>query len=77
MGLRSNGDPRWVAARTELLPSAADCEAFVRWAADHPTWSHNVADVADRMCAKPIEAAVVILANIVEELVEEDEETPS
>jgi hypothetical protein len=72
MGLRSTADPRWVDARAELLPSAADCAAFVAWASEHSTWRHNVADVADRMCAKPLEAAVVILADIVDELLDED-----
>ena len=76
-GLRSTGDRRWVAALPELFPNPTDCAAFVRWASEHPTWRHNVADVADRVCAKPTEAAVVILADIVDELMEdEDEPTP-
>lgn len=67
LDLRDPGDARWSA----LLPKATTCEGFVQWAAHHPRWRFNVADVADRVCAKPLEAAVMILADIVAELRDE------
>lgn len=67
MGLDDPGDVRW----RDVLPDPAGCSAFVAWATHHPRWLHNVADVADRICAKPVEAAIAILADIVAELREE------
>lgn len=60
LGLSDPADARW----RELLP-VEECSAFVRWASDHPKWRFNVADVADQICAKPVEAAIAILCNIV------------
>lgn len=60
--LTDPGDTRW----REFLP-VEQCSAFVRWASEHPKWRFNVADVADQICAKPVEAAVAILCNIVAE----------
>jgi len=62
LGLTDPADPRM----RELLPTDV-CAAFVGWATEHPKWRFNVADVADQICAKPVEAAVAILCNIVAE----------
>jgi|GEM_PF-1564385 len=70
--LRDPGDSRWRAALAELLPGPNDCAAFVEWATHHPRWLHNVADVADRVCAKPLEAAVFILSDIVDERLDDE-----
>lgn len=73
--LRDPGDPRWGDFLAQRLSGERDCEAFVEWARQHRKWQFNVADVADRICAKPREAAITILADIVTELAEElDEE---
>ena len=62
------GDGRWPRVLSELLPTADDRAEFVRWATEHRAWSHNVADVADRVCAKPAEACVMILSDIAAEV---------
>ncbi len=62
LDIRDPGDARW----RELLPTQHSA-AFVRWASAHDTWRFNVADVADQVCAKPVEAAIAILHNIVVE----------
>ena len=70
--LRDPGDNRWRSVLVELLPGVDDCRAFVEWATHHPTWLHNVADVADRVCAKPLEAAIFILSDIVDERLDDE-----
>lgn len=60
LGLTDAGDARW----PSVLGEAQACAGFVEWATHHPRWRHDVADVADRVCAKPLEAAAAILANI-------------
>jgi len=72
LGLRDEADPRWVTVIHELLPTLHDCEAFVAWAREHPRWSFNVADVTANVCAKPREAAVAVLADVVAERLDED-----
>ncbi len=67
MGLDDPGDVRW----RDVLPDHAGCSAFASWATHHPRWLHNVADVADRICAKPVEATIAILSDIVAELRDE------
>ena len=69
--LRTPGDARWRSALAELLPRPDHCAAFIEWATHHPTWRHNVADAADRVCAKPLEAAIFILGDIVDERLDE------
>lgn len=72
LGLRDVADPRWATVLPRWLPSVAECEAFVAWAREHPRWSFNVADVTAGVCAKPREAAVAVLADIVAELLDDD-----
>lgn len=60
LGMTDAGDARW----PSLLGDVRTCAAFVEWATHHPRWCHDVADVADRVCAKPLEAAAAIVANI-------------
>lgn len=67
-------DPRWSAFLAAKLPGERDCGAFVEWARHHRKWQFNVADVAGQICAKPREAAITILADIVAELAEEGAE---
>ena len=67
LALTDPGDRRW----RSVLPAASECAAFVRWANAHPRWRHNVADVADRVCAKPVEASVAILCEITAELLDD------
>ncbi len=69
-------DARWSAFLASQLPNEGDCGAFVEWARHHRKWQFNVADVADQICAKPREAAITILADIVAELAEEGAESP-
>lgn len=69
-GLHSAADLRWTALLPELLPTVADRAAFVEWATHHPKWRFNVADVTVGVCAKPTEAAIVILSDIVAEILE-------
>lgn len=59
--LTDAGDARW----PSVLGDPRACAEFVEWATHHPRWRHDVADVADRVCAKPLEAAAAIIANIV------------
>jgi len=66
--LRDPSDRRWSQAIDSLLPTQQDCAAFVEWASHHPRWLHNVADASDKVCAKPREAAIAILSEIVDEL---------
>lgn len=73
LGLREAHDPRWGTARTELLPSPDHCSAFLEWARQHRKWQFNVAEAADQVCAKPVEAAIFVLADIVDELEDEAE----
>lgn len=67
LGMTDPGDARW----PSLLNDAQTCAAFVEWATHHPKWCHDVADVAERICAKPLEAAAAILASITAESLEE------
>lgn len=70
-GLTDPADPRWAAMLRRLFPRPEDASAFVQWATDHPKWRFNVADVADRICGKPVEAAVAILCDIATERLDE------
>jgi hypothetical protein len=49
--------------------------AFVDWAREHRRWRFVVAEAAEAVCAKPPEAAAFVLHGIVDELLEEDEDT--
>ncbi len=60
LGMSDPADARW----PSLLGDALACAAFVAWATHHPRWCHDVAEVADRVCAKPLEAAAAIVASI-------------
>ncbi|MCH9687802.1 MAG: hypothetical protein K0V04_40605 [Deltaproteobacteria bacterium] len=42
------------------------------WAQEHPKWRFNVAEVSDGVCAKPVEAAIAILSDIVAECLDDD-----
>ncbi|MGH1342671.1 MAG: hypothetical protein ACRBN8_14015 [Nannocystales bacterium] len=66
-GMTDPGDERWPA----LLGDTRTSAAFVEWATFHPKWCHDVADVAEQVCAKPLEAAAAILAGIAAESLEE------
>lgn len=72
LGLDDPGDPRWTQERARLLPAAADCSAFLEWARLHPRWQFNVAEAAGQVCAKPVEAVIFVLSDIVDELRSED-----
>jgi len=72
-GLADPADPGWTAFLAKYLPDARACAAFIEWARMHPTWQFNVAEVADQVCAKPTEATIMVLANIVAELEDESE----
>ena len=54
------------------LPPGFDARAFLDWASDHDRYRFAVAEAAGRVCAKPREAALLVLAGILEELLEED-----
>lgn len=60
LGMTDAADARW----PSVLGDAQTCAAFVEWATHHPRWCHDVADVAEQVCAKPFEAAAAVLANI-------------
>jgi len=66
MELADPADRRWPSALRQLL-AGAEPAAFVAWAEAHPKWQFNVADVREGVCAKPVEAAIAILADIVAE----------
>ena len=68
LGLDDPADPRWAEERARLLRTPERCSAFIEWARLHPRWQFNVAEAAGRVCAKPVEAAVFVLSDIVEEL---------
>lgn len=72
MRLVDPADPRWPAALRELLPGPGDPAAFVAWAERHPKWQFNVAEVAEGVCAKPLEAAIAILCDIAAECLEDE-----
>ena len=67
LGMANPGDARW----PSLLGDPQTCAAFVEWATHHPRWCHDVAEVAERVCAKPLEAAAAIVANIVDGALDE------
>lgn len=69
--LSDPADPRWSAFLAEHLDDVGACATFIEWAQTHRKWQFNVADVADQVCAKPREATVMILADIVAELEDE------
>ncbi|MEX1367255.1 MAG: hypothetical protein AB1Z98_29280 [Nannocystaceae bacterium] len=71
LGLHDPADPRWAEARARLLPTPERCSELIEWARLHPRWQFNVAEAADQVCAKPIEAAVFVLSDIVAELLDE------
>ncbi|MGE0712210.1 MAG: hypothetical protein AB7N76_32230 [Planctomycetota bacterium] len=56
-------------ALLELLPPlvAGREAAFLVWARHHLRWSLVVAEVAERACAKPREAALLVLLELVRE----------
>lgn len=72
-GMADPADPRWPDTLVEFFPAPDDFEAFVDWARQHPKWQFNVADVAAGTCAKPQEATVAILTNIVEEFLDDND----
>lgn len=53
------------------LPPQADGRAFLDWATDHDRYRFAVAEAAGKVCAKPREAAIFVLAAILEERLEE------
>jgi len=59
------------ALAAERLPPRFDGHAFLGWARDHDRWRFAVAEAAGKVCAKPREAALFVLASILEELLEE------
>ena len=71
MRLVDPADARWSTALRELLPEPGAVAAFVAWAQRHPKWQFNVAEVAEGVCAKPVEAAVAILCDIATECLED------
>ena len=72
MRLADPADPRWSTALPELLPGPDAVAAFVAWAGRHPKWQFNVAEVAQGVCAKPVEAAIAILCDIAAECLDDE-----
>jgi hypothetical protein len=60
----------------EALPAllAGEEAAFLEWARHDLRWSLTVAECAAEVCAKPREAAVVVLLAIAREVLEEETE---
>ena len=71
--LRSPCDPRCMEIVSSTLGDADACAEFLEWATHHPRWSFNVAEASQQVCAKPLEAAIFVLCDIVDELLEDDE----
>lgn len=72
LNLRSQSDPRCKEIVSSKLGGARECEAFLAWATHHPRYSFNVAEAAERVCAKPMEAAIFVLCDIVDELLDDE-----
>lgn len=53
------------------LPASFDGRELLAWATDHDRYRFAVAEAAGKVCAKPREAAIFVLAAIVEERLEE------
>jgi hypothetical protein len=72
---RANPDA-WARDAHALIGAALGerTDAFLAWARAHRRWSHNLAEAAADVCAKPRELAAQTLWAIVEELLDEDRE---
>lgn len=72
LGLSDPADQRWPGVLEQLLPTTDSRRGFIEWATHHPRWQFNVAEAAERICAKPTEATVFILSDIVEERLDDE-----